>query len=206
MVNLAVKLEWLEKNPFHAYQLKFDKVERDYLTKQELANLETKTFAIQRLQSVKDMFIFSCYTGLAYIDVFNLAPSNIVEISEGEFWIKTTRQKTNTAVTVPLLPKAMAIIEKYSDNPQSVADGKVLPVISNQKLKGYLKEITDICGITKPLTFHIARHTFATTVTLGNGIPIESVSRMLGHTDIRTTQIYAKIMDTKVSADMAKLA
>jgi len=132
MVNLAVKLEWLEKKPFHAYQLKFDKVERDYLIKQELANLETRTFAIQRLQSVKDMFIFSCYTGLAYIDVFNLAPSNIVEISEGEFWIKTTRQKTNTAVTVPLLPKAMAIIEKYRDNPQSVADGKVLPVISNQ--------------------------------------------------------------------------
>lgn len=205
MVNLAVKLEWLEKNPFHAYQLKFDKVEREYLTKHELGNLEAKTFDIQRLQAVKDLFIFSCYTGLAYIEVFNLMPSNIVEISEGEFWIKTKRQKTNTPVTVPLLPKAMAIIEKYRGNPQSVADGKVLPVISNQKLNSYLKEIADICGITKPLTFHIARHTFATTVTLTNGVPIESISKMLGHTKLSTTQIYAKVVESKLGADMAML-
>lgn len=205
MINLAVKLEWLDKNPFHAFQLKFDKVEREYLTKSELANLEAKSFPILRLQMIKDLFIFSCYTGLAYIDVFNLNPSHIVEIAEGEFWIKTSRQKTNTPITVPLLPKPLAIIEKYRQYPQSVADGKVLPVISNQKLNGYLKEIADICGITKPLTFHIARHTFATTVTLTNGVPIESISKMLGHTKLSTTQIYAKVVESKLGADMAAL-
>lgn len=206
MINLAVKLEWLAKNPFHAYQLKFEKVEREYLTTWELANLEAKTTPIVRLQTIKDLFIFSCYTGLAYIDVFNLKPAHIVEVAEGEFWIKTTRQKTHTPVTVPLLPKALAIIEKYREHPQSMAEGKVLPVISNQKLNGYLKEIADICGITKPLTFHIARHTFATTVTLTNGVPIETISRMLGHKKLSTTQIYSKVVDSKLGRDMAKLS
>ncbi len=133
MINLAVKLEWLDKNPFHAYQLKFEKVEREYLTKWELANLEAKTTIISRLHTIKDLFIFSCYTGLAYIDVFNLKPEHIVEVAKGEFWIKTTRQKTNTPVTVPLLPKALHIIEKYRTHPQSLAEGKVLPVLSNQR-------------------------------------------------------------------------
>lgn len=206
MVNLALKLEWLEKDPFRAYQLKFDKVEREYLTKDELQDIEAKDFKIARLQVIKDLFIFSCYTGLAYIDVFNLTPSRIVEVSKGEFWIKTTRQKTNTPVTVPLLPKALAVIEKYKDNPASLAEGKALPVVSNQKLNGYLKEIADICGITKPLTFHIARHTFATTVTLTNGVPIESISKMLGHTKLSTTQIYAKVVESKLGADMAMLS
>lgn len=205
MINLAVKLEWLDKNPFHAYQLKFEKVEREYLTAWELANLEAKTTPIARLQTIKDLFVFSCYTGLAYIDVFNLRPEHIVEVAEGEFWIKTTRQKTNTPVTVPLLPKAIDIIQKYSNHPQALAEGKVLPVVSNQKLNGYLKEIADICRITKPLTFHIARHTFATTVTLTNGVPIETISRMLGHKKLSTTQIYSKVVDSKLGADMALL-
>lgn len=205
MINLAVKLEWLERNPFHAYQLKFEKVERECLTAWELSNLEAKTMSISRLQTIKDLFVFSCYTGLAYIDVFNLKPEHIVEVAEGEFWIKTKRQKTNTPVIVPLLPKALHIIEKYSNHPQALADGKVLPVISNQKLNGYLKEIADICGITKPLTFHIARHTFATTVTLTNGVPIETISRMLGHKKLSTTQIYSKVVDSKLGGDMARL-
>ncbi len=205
MVNLAVKLEWIDRNPFHAYQLRFEKVEREFLTQTELASLESKDTPIMRLQVIKDLFVFSCYTGLAYIDVFNLRPSHIAEVSEGDFWIKTTRQKTNTPVTVPLLPKALAIIEKYSEHPQSVSEGKVLPVVSNQKMNGYLKEIADICGITKPLTFHIARHTFATTVTLTNGVPIESISKMLGHTKLSTTQIYAKVVESKLGGDMARL-
>jgi len=205
MINLAVKLEWLDRNPFHAYQLKFEKVEREYLTEWELANLEAKSMSISRLQTIKDLFIFSCYTGLAYIDVFNLKPEHIVEVAEGEFWIKTQRQKTHTPVTVPILPKALRIIEKYSAHPQVLAEGKVLPVMSNQKLNGYLKEIADICGITKPLTFHIARHTFATTVTLTNGVPIETISRMLGHKKLSTTQIYSKVVDSKLGGDMARL-
>ena len=205
MINLAVKLEWLDRNPFHAYQLKFEKVERECLTQWELANLEAKTMPVSRLQIIKDLFIFSCYTGLAYIDVFNLKPEHIAEVAKGEFWIKTLRQKTNTPVTVPLLPKALHIIEKYKMHPQALADGKALPVMSNQKLNGYLKEIADICGITKPLTFHIARHTFATTVTLTNGVPIETISRMLGHKKLSTTQIYSKVVDSKLGGDMARL-
>jgi len=176
MVNLAVRLEWIDRSPFHAYQLKFDKVEREYLTKDELARIEAKKFNIVRLQVVQDLFVFSCYTGLAYIDVFNLTPANLIEKSENNIWIATNRQKTNEPVRVPLLPKALAIIEKYKGHPQALAEGKILPTLSNQKLNSYLKEIADTCDITKPLTFHIARHTFATTVTLTNGVPIETVS------------------------------
>ncbi|AMR32527.1 integrase [Mucilaginibacter sp. PAMC 26640] len=205
MVNLAVRLEWIERNPFHAYQLKFEKVERDYLTKEELARIEDKHFHIVRLQVVKDLFVFSCYTGLAYIDVFNLTPANLIEKS-GKLWIMTNRQKTNEPVRVPLLPKALAIVEKYKGHPQSLAEGKVLPTLSNQKLNSYLKEIADMCDITKPLTFHIARHTFATTVTLTNGVPIETVSKLLGHSKLSTTQIYAKVVESKISDDMALLS
>lgn len=206
MVNLAVKLEWIERNPFQAYQLKFDKVEREYLTKDELARIEAKQFSIARLQVVKDLFVFSCYTGLAYIDVFNLTPANLIKKSENNFWLITSRQKTNTAVKVPLLPKALAIIEKYKDHPQAMAEGKLLPTLSSQKLNSYLKEIADLCGITKPMTFHIARHTFATTITLTNGVPIETVSKLLGHTKLTTTQIYAKVIENKLGEDMAKLS
>lgn len=206
MVNLAVRLEWLDRNPFQAYQLKFDKVEREYLTKDELARIENKHFNIVRLQVVKDLFVFSCYTGLAYIDVYNLAPANLIEKSKGNLWIMTNRQKTNEPVRVPLLPKALAIIEKYKGHPQALAEGKVLPTLSNQKLNSYLKEIADMCAITKPMTFHIARHTFATTVTLTNGVPIETVSKLLGHTKLTTTQIYAKVIESKINDDMAALS
>ena len=206
MVNLAVRLEWLDRNPFQAYQLKFTKVEREYLTKTELARIECKEFNISRLQVVKDLFIFSCYTGLAYIDVFNLKPNNLVEKSENNIWIITKRQKTNEPLKVPLLPKALAIIEKYKAHPQALAEGKVLPTLSNQKLNSYLKEIGDTCDIMKPLTFHIARHTFATTVTLTNGVPIETVSKLLGHSKLTTTQIYAKVVESKLTDDMAALS
>ncbi len=205
MVNLAVRLEWIDRNPFQAYQLKFDKVEREYLTKDELARIENKHFNIVRLQVVQDLFIFSCYTGLAYIDVFNLTPANLIEKSENDIWITTNRQKTNEPVKVPLLPKALAIVEKYKGHPQALAEGKVLPTLSNQKLNSYLKEIADTCDITKPLTFHIARHTFATTVTLTNGVPIETVSKLLGHSKLTTTQIYAKVIESKLGDDMARL-
>ncbi|PAW93903.1 integrase [Mucilaginibacter sp. MD40] len=206
MVNLAVRLEWLDRNPFQAYQLKFDKVEREYLTKDELARIENKHFNIVRLQVVKDLFVFSCYTGLAYIDVYNLTPANLIEKAKGSLWIMTNRQKTNEPVRVPLLPKALVIIEKYKGHPQALAEGKVLPTLSNQKLNSYLKEIADMCHINKPLTFHIARHTFATTVTLTNGVPIETVSKLLGHTKLTTTQIYAKVIESKINDDMAALS
>lgn len=205
MINMAIRMEWLERDPFAAYQQKFEKVERDFLTKEELASIEMKELAIVRLQWVRDLFVFSCYTGLAYIDVMQLTHANITIGIDGEHWIYTNRQKTSNPVRVPLLPKAMEIIERYSRHPRAIASGTLFPVISNQKMNSYLKEIADLCEIRKNLTFHLARHTFATTVTLTNGVPIESVSKMLGHSTITTTQIYAKVIERKLSDDMQNL-
>jgi len=202
MINVALKNEWLEKDPFKAYKLKFNKFERGYLTEDELLLLEKKEFKIDRLQTVLDLFIFSCYTGLSYIDAVNLKPINIVKGIDQQDWIVTQRTKTSTSVKVPLLPKALEIIEKYSHDIKCFSGGTLLPKISNQKLNAYLKEIADTCGIEKNITFHLARHTFATTVTLSNGVPIESVSKMLGHTKISTTQVYAKVIERKLSDDM----
>ena len=205
IVNMAVMMDLLEKDPFPKYKLHFDKVERGHLTKEELKVLSKKNFKIERLQSVLDMFLFSCHTGLAYIDIFNLTQENIVKGIDGRDWLMTNRQKTNTTVRVPLLPEAVQLIKKYKDHPVAVAKGTLFPVVSNQRMNGYLKEIAEICGIDKNFTFHLARHTFATTVTLSNGVPIESVSKMLGHTSIRTTQIYAKVVEHKLSEDMQNL-
>jgi site-specific recombinase XerD len=205
MVNLAITLDWLPKDPFASFKKHFDKVERQCLNKEELANLANKEFKIDRLEHVRDMFLFSCYTGLAYIDMTQLTKENIIKGIDGGLWLSTSRVKTDTSVRVPLLPQAKVLVDKYRDDPRAQNSGTVFPVISNQRMNGYLKEIADICGITKTLTFHIARHTFATTVTLSNGVPIESVSKMLGHTSIRTTQIYAKVVESKLSEDMGKL-
>lgn len=205
IVNMAVMMDLLEKDPFSKYKLHFDKVERGHLTKEELKILSKKSFKIERLQSVLDMFLFSCHTGLAYIDIFNLTQENIVKGIDGRDWLMTNRQKTNTTVRVPLLPEAVQLIKKYKDHPVALAKGTLFPVVSNQRMNGYLKEIAEICGINKNFTFHLARHTFATTVTLSNGVPIESVSKMLGHTSIRTTQIYAKVVEHKLSEDMQNL-
>jgi len=205
IVNMAVMMDLLEKDPFSKYKLHFDKVERGHLTKEELKVLSKKSFKIERLQAVLDMFLFSCYTGLAYIDIFNLTQENIAKGIDGRDWLMTNRQKTSTSVRVPLLPEAVQLIKKYKDHPVAVAKGTLFPVVSNQRMNGYLKEIAEICGIDKNFTFHLARHTFATTVTLSNGVPIESVSKMLGHTSIRTTQIYAKVVEHKLSEDMQNL-
>ncbi|KGO85401.1 integrase [Flavobacterium rivuli WB 3.3-2 = DSM 21788] len=205
MINMAVKLDWLTKDPFASFKKHFDKVERESLNNQELVALTNKEFPIERLRNVRDMFLFSCYTGLAYIELAELTPNKIVTGIDGGLWISTSRAKTDTGVRVPLLPQAIELIDIYRDDPRVLNNSTVFPVISNQRMNGYLKEIADLCGITKTLTFHIARHTFATTVTLSNGVPIESVSKMLGHTSIRTTQIYAKVVESKLSEDMGRL-
>ena len=205
MISMSVRMEWLDKDPFVKYQQKFKKVEREYLTKEELAKIEKKEFKIERLQWVRDLFIFSCYTGLAYIDVMRLKPANIIIGTDNEYWLYTQRQKTNNPVRVPLLPKALEIIGKYKGHIRAVSEGTVFPTISNQKLNSYLKEIADLCDIHKNMTFHLARHTFATTVTLTNGVPIESISKMLGHSSISTTQIYAKVIEKKLGDDMKAL-
>lgn len=205
MISMAERMEWLEKDPFAKYKLKFEKVGREFLTKEELDRLENHKFQIDRLDWVRDLFVFSCYTGLAYIDVMQLKQSNVSVGIDGEYWLVTSRQKTSNPVRVPLLPKALEIIEKYKNHPRSIAEDTLLPVISNQRLNAYLKEIADLCSISKDLTFHLARHTFATTVTLTNGVPIESVSKMLGHSSITTTQVYAKVIEQKLSEDMKAL-
>lgn len=205
MINLAVRMEWLEKDPFVAHKAKFHKTEIPFLSEPELYAIEEKEFKIERLQQVKELFIFSCYTGLAYIDVMHLTPDNIRIGMDGEKWLFTQRQKTLNPVRVPILAKAQEIIDKYKNHPRSKVNGTLFPTITNQRLNSYLKEIADLCGIEKNLTFHLARHTFATTVTLTNGVPIESVSKMLGHSDLRTTQIYAKVVERKISEDMANL-
>jgi site-specific recombinase XerD len=205
MIRLGMKLGWIEKNPFEQFKLKMQKVDRGFLTIQELTRIEQKNLKIQRIEYARDLFVFSCYTGMAYIDVMQLSPQNIVHGIDGNLWIKTNREKTNTNVNIPILPKAKVIMEKYKDSPRAIAKGTLFPVISNQKLNSYLKEVADLCEIESHLTFHLARHTFATSVTLSNGVPIETVSKMLGHTTIRTTQIYAKVVEHKVSHDMLAL-
>ena len=205
IIRLCMANGWLSKDPFLGYKAKLKVVERPYLTKDEIQAIYEKEFASDRLNQVRDFFIFSCFTGLAYVDVKQLSKSNINIGIDGDQWIFTRRQKTDTSTRVPLLPLARELVLKYENHPQCVNSDVLFPILSNQKMNSYLKEIASICGINKELTFHIARHTFATTVTLSNGVPIESVSKMLGHTNIKTTQHYAKILDKKVSDDMSVL-
>lgn len=188
--------------PFANYKIRLEKVDRGYLTEDEIKIILKKKMVSERLEQVRDVFIFSCFSGLAYVDVANLKEDNIRKSFDGNLWIITKRQKTNTDVNVPLLDIPKMILEKYKGK---LPNGKVLPIISNQKLNAYLKEIADVCGIKKNLTFHLARHTFATTTTLAKGVPIETVSKMLGHTNIETTQIYARITNNKISNDMQGL-
>lgn len=205
MLNLAVKLEWMDKNPFNQFQLKYDKYDRQFLDEEELEQLESTELENERLEKIRDCFVFSCYTGLSYVDVKELAMGNIIKGIDGNHWISTRREKTDKPVKVPLLPKAREILDKYIQCREIESIGTLLPISSNQKTNAYLKEIADTCGIEKNLTFHVARHTFATTVMLSNGVPIETVSKLLGHTKLSTTQIYARVVESKISEDIGNL-
>ncbi|HZY37112.1 MAG TPA: site-specific integrase [Mucilaginibacter sp.] len=205
IINIAVHNRWIAFNPFTAFVCTTKKTTRTELEEDELTALEEKKFAIARLEEVKDCYLFSCYTGYAFVDAFKLTPEHLVAGKDGEMWVNTSRTKSKIEANVPLLPKAIAIINKYKGHPVCLANNKILPMKSNQKMNAYLKEIADLCGISKNLTTHTARHTFATTVTLENDVPIESVSKMLGHTKITTTQLYARVKEKKVSRDMKSL-
>lgn len=205
IVRIAIANDWIVKDPFLNYKVQLKEVKREFLSEEEMQTMLDKDLHTHRLELVRDIFIFCCYTGLAYSDVKKLSKDSIVIGIDGDKWIKTNRTKTGTRSSIPLLPPALKILKKYENSPLSVSKGVLLPVLSNQKSNAYLKEIADLCGIKKNLTTHLARHTFATTVTLSNGVGIESVSKMLGHTSIKTTQHYAKILDRKVSDDMAIL-
>lgn len=201
----CVKKGWLLKDPFFAFSAKPEKILKVPLTQDELNSLIEKKFSTERLSTIRDIFVFSCYTGLAYIDVKNLKKENLVFRNPNELWIVTARTKTKTAVRLPVLPLAHTIIEKYSQCPAVLKSDVVIPIPTNQKVNEYLKEIATLCNVNKPLTFHLARHTFATTITLGNGVPIETVSKILGHTNLAQTQHYAQITDVKLRNDMLRL-
>jgi site-specific recombinase XerD len=205
VVNVALKRGKLLMNPFISYQVKKEKTNREFLTAHELQLIEEAQLDRPTLRKVRDLFIFICYTGLSYSDLSELKEDEIVIGIDGDQWISLERNKTGTCVTIPLLPQAKAVLEKYSDHPEAINKGILLPVLSNQKMNKYLKELAQACGVKKDVTCHIGRHTFATTVTLSNDIPIETVSQMLGHTSLKTTQIYAKVIEKKISQDMSKL-
>lgn len=205
IMNMSVGLDWIPSNPFNNFRCSYIAPKREVLTQEEVDKIRFKKIDIKRLAEVRDVFIFCCYTGFAYSDIYNFEYDAITKGIDGEFWLATERQKTGVKESVPLLPVALEIIKKYRDHNYCVNKNRLLPVNSNQRYNGYLKEIADICGIKKKITSHIARHTFATTITLSNGVPIETVSSMLGHSSIRTTQIYAKVVESKVSEDMNDL-
>ena len=200
--NVARNNGWVNIDPFANFKMSFEKTDRGFLTRRELDIIVHKKMPSKRLELVRDLFVFSCYTGISYIDLKELRKNEIVTGDDGKLWIDTERIKTGVQVKVPLLEIPLAILEKYAD---TSSRERLLDIPSNQKVNDYLKEIAAICGIDKPITFHLSRHTFATTVTLSNGVPLETVSKMLGHTNIRTTQIYARIIPQKISDDMSML-
>ncbi len=205
IIRIAYANDWISKDPFYNWKARLKTVDREFLSKEDIQKLVDKEFSIKRLEQVKDVFLFSCFTGLAYADVKKLSTNDLILGIDGNKWIKTKRTKTKTQSNIPLLATAEAILEKYKELPNLADNQFLLPVLSNQKMNAYLKEIADVCDINKNLTFHLARHTFATTITLTNGVSIESVSKMLGHKSLKTTQHYAKILDRKVSDDMNQL-
>ena len=203
VIRIAYANEWISRDPFFHWKASWKTRERKYLTEEELQQLIHTQLHNRRLERIRDIFIFCCFTGLAYIDVKNLTQNAIVIDVKGQKWIKTHRRKTKTLSSIPLLPITEQILNKYQEHPLVIMGSGVLPVSTNQKSNAYLKEIAEACGIKKNLTTHLARHTFATTVTLSSGVPIESVSKMLGHSSFKTTQIYAKVVDRKLIEDMA---
>lgn len=198
----ACKEGLIMTDPIKDYKFSLEETDRGFLLESELKKIMRKEFTCARLEVVRDIFIFSCFTGLAYIDVVNLTDENLFE-NDGQYWIMTKRQKTNTNSNILLLEIPLRILKKYKGK---ATNNRLLPVSSNQKVNAYLKEIGDLCGINKHLTFHLARHTFVTTVTLEKGVPFETVSKMLGHKNIKTTQIYARITTQKIQSDMLSLA
>ena len=200
---VAIDNGWANKNPFASFKFYYEHAERGYLTMDELTTMMQKTMPSKRLEQIRDVFVFSCFTGLAYCDAQALTAEHIINGPNNRPWIRTHRKKTSTPVDVPLLDVPLQILAKYEDSRRG---DRLLPIPANQKCNDYLKEIAAICGIEKRLTFHLARHTFATTVTLTNGVPIESVSKMLGHRSLKTTQVYAKIVHNKLAEDMSNLS
>lgn len=205
IINIALANGDLAKDPFTNFKMRLKKVDRGFLNEEELDVIINKKFNNERLEQIRDCFVFSCFTGLAYSDLKRLTKENIVTGTDGGKWIKIKRQKTDNLSSIPILDVTQQLIDKYKRDDYCLANNVLLPVKSNQKMNAYLKEIADVCGIDKNFSSHLARHTFATTVTLNNNVPIETVSKMLGHSSINMTKIYARLLDKKVGQDMKHL-
>jgi site-specific recombinase XerD len=206
VIHFGMELGYLQKDPFMQHTTAYKETNRGHLTEEELRRIESHKFIIPRLDRIRDVFLFVCYTGMSYSDLKLLDKNSVFRGIDGKSWIVYERKKTGVQARLPLLPKAQEIVDKYKNDPECVSQNKLIPLKSNQKLNSYLAEISELCGIDKHVTMHLGRHTFATTVTLTNGVSIESVSKMLGHTSLKTTQIYSKVVDTKISNDMDELA
>ena len=204
IITLALTNKWMTDNPFFGVRFKQTQSNREFLSEEELHIIMEKEFNIPRLEIVRDIFVFCCLSGLAFTDIKHLRPGHITKDPNGEDWIRKPREKTNNMCHIPLLDIPALIAEKYKNNPICVQKNMVLPVPCNQRMNSYLKEIADLCGITKKLTTHVARHSFGTFL-ISADIPIESIAKMMGHSNIRTTQGYARITDDKISKDMDKL-
>jgi site-specific recombinase XerD len=202
IIGIAIKYGWIHDNPFTGYRIHLKKTDRGYLTQDEIEILINQKFTAKHLEKVRDIFVFCCFTGLSYIDVRRLTGEDVKTSFDGGLWIMGKRRKTDVGYNVPLLEIPKRILKKYEG---TLPDGRLLPVTTNQYSNVYLKKIGEMCGLKKNLTFHLSRHTFA-TLTLSKGVSIESVSKMLGHTNIQTTQIYARITNEKISNDMALFA
>ncbi|WP_282918741.1 site-specific integrase [Porphyromonas macacae] len=201
VLNIAVNYDWIQKNPFGNIRFHEKEVNKEFLTKEELEILRTKTFEIPRLELVRDVFLVQCWTGLAFIDVSELKEEHIIADNDGNLWIRKERHKTGI-INVPLLDIPLEIIDKYKEHPLCQKRGILLPVLSNQKMNSYLKEIADCCGIKKNLSTHTGRHTFCSVVTLANNVSLENIAKMVGHTNTRMTMRYAKVLDQSILRDM----
>ena len=205
VIRIGLANDYIRKDPFVSYRITQKNVEREYLTQAEIDAIIKKEINIQRLDVIRDLFIFQCYTGFAYKDLAALKKENIEIGIDGHKWLVIRRGKTGVTCRIPIFPVTESIIKKYASHIEVLISGKLLPVPSNQKMNAYLKEVAAICGINKDLHSHLGRHSYATTVTLSNGTPMETVSKLLGHSKLQTTQIYAKVVNQKVEDDIEML-
>lgn len=202
IINWGVEIEWLKGNPFEKYSCPLKRSKRKKLTIQELVTLEGKTFQDTNLNYAKDIFLYSCFTGLAFVDAMTLEESDFEWEPNGTVWCRKYRIKSDELTMVPLLKSATQILYKYRNDADSRDRKTIFPVVTNQYMNRCLKLIKESCEIVTPMSFHVARHTFAKTVALKNGVPLETVQMMMGHTKISTTQIYADVDEEKIMCDM----
>lgn len=205
IIRIALANEWIKKDPFMGIQFKHEEVSVDFLSQEELEVIMNKKFTIKRLEFVRDIFVFCSFTGLAFADVKQLSSEHLIKDNNDALWIRKPRQKTGNMCNIPVVSSAKAILDKYKDHPECLKKNVLLPVLTNQNMNLYLKEIGDACGITKKLTTHVARHTAATVVFLANNVSLENVSKILGHSSTKMTQHYAKVLDSSILRDMQQV-